>query len=171
MLMDTSSSMFEQATCGWVEFFGQRLCSHFELEQASDESAERTPVIYQCGKGWPWKTISASVKVTCVSPKRSPHSLMQDFPFVQNLDLRMNSAKEKLQFRLLAALKAALVNKQGSARQHCFLAYAAISDAAGAEKVTSQFRALLLMPLFGTLSLLSPGGLPRTVRSNATGHF
>ena len=60
---------------------------------------------------------------------------MQELPFVQHLEPRMAASKEKLQFRLSAALKAALVDKHASARQHCLLAYAAISDAAGAEQV------------------------------------
>ena len=60
---------------------------------------------------------------------------MQELPFVQHLEPRMAASKEKLQFRLLAALKAALVDTHASARQHCLLAYASISDAVGAEQV------------------------------------
>ena len=48
---------------------------------------------------------------------------------------RMVAAREKLQLRLAAALKLALLEKHASARQHCLLGYAAIGDAAGAEKV------------------------------------
>ena len=50
----------------------------------------------------------------------------------------MSAAKEQLQFRLSAALKAALVGRQAVARHHCLLAYAAISDAQGAEQASIQ---------------------------------
>ena len=46
----------------------------------------------------------------------------------------MRAAREKLQFRLAAALKAALVDNHASARHHCLLSFASISDLAGAEQ-------------------------------------
>ena len=61
--------------------------------------------------------------------------VVQDLPFVQQLEAPMRTAREKLQGRLSAALKAALSHKHASARQLCLLAFAAISDMTGAEQV------------------------------------
>ncbi len=60
---------------------------------------------------------------------------MQELPFVQQLEGPMQTAREKLQQRLSAALKAAIMQQQASARQLCLLSFAAISDVSGAEKV------------------------------------
>ena len=46
----------------------------------------------------------------------------------------MKSAREKLKARLSAALKAAILQQQASARQLCLLSFAAISDVSGAEE-------------------------------------
>jgi len=68
---------------------------------------------------------------------------VQDLPFVEQLEAPMRAAREKLQFRLAAALKATLVDRHASARHHCLLSFASISDLAGAEQATSYPAALL----------------------------
>ena len=87
---------------------------------------------------------------------------MQELPFVQHLEPRMAASKEKLQFRLSAALKAALVDKHASARQHCLLAYASISDAAGAEQVPVTHVIVISCP-FPESSTNSCEGTPQSV--------
>lgn len=51
----------------------------------------------------------------------------------------MKTAKEKLQQRLSAALKAALIHEHASARQLSLLGFAAVSDMKGAEQVSLPF--------------------------------
>lgn len=60
---------------------------------------------------------------------------MQDLPFVQQLEPRMQAARAKLGAMLASGLQASLRAKQTSAMLHCLHAYASAGDTLGAEAV------------------------------------